>query len=97
MGSRAGAVILDYEEVTEKALRYAHDVRMSELDVRISKAEYRKALSVYWPSISARWNSEYAKDLTGGTEQLDVIGNTVLVQNTTQRNRAGHIETQYRR
>ncbi len=74
--------VLDYGEVIEKALRHAHDVRISELDVRISKAEYRKALSVYWPTVSARWNSEYAKDLTDGTAQLDVIGNTILVQNT---------------
>lgn len=80
---QAGALqILDFDEVTEKALRYAHDINMSALDVKISQAERKKALSLYWPTISSRWNTEYVKDLTDGTAQFTSVGNTVLVQNT---------------
>jgi len=73
---------LDYDEVVEKALRYAHDIRLSRLDIDISRAEQRRAYSLYYPTISARWNTEYIRDLTDGTAQINSIGNTVLLQNT---------------
>lgn len=80
---QAGALqILDFDEVTEKALSHAHDINISALDVKISQAERKKALSLYWPTISSRWNTEYVKDLTDGTAQFTSVGNTALVQNT---------------
>lgn len=81
----AGAVAiqtLDYDEVVEKALGNAHDIRLSRLDIDISRAERRRAYSLYYPTISARWNTEYIRDLTDGTAQINSIGNTVLLQNT---------------
>jgi outer membrane protein len=86
MHSIAGAVTiqtLDYDDVVEKALGNAHDIRLSRLDIDISRAEQRRAYSLYYPTISARWNTEYIRDLTDGTAQINSIGNTVLVQNTT--------------
>ena len=77
-----GLQILDYDEITQKAIRHAHDISMSALDVKISQAEYRRALALYWPTISTRWNTEYVKDLTDGTSKFTSVGNTVLVQNT---------------
>jgi outer membrane protein len=74
--------MLDYDEVNEKALRHAHDIRLSRLDVAISQSSLKRAYSLYYPSISARWNTEYVKDLTDGTAQVTSIGSTVLVQNT---------------
>jgi outer membrane protein len=74
--------VLDYDEVTAKALRNAHDIRMSKLDIAISQASLKRAYSLYYPTLSARWNTEYVKDQTDGTAQVNVIGNTVLTQNT---------------
>ncbi|OPX96996.1 MAG: outer membrane channel protein [Syntrophorhabdus sp. PtaB.Bin006] len=76
------AQVLDYDTVTEKALRYAHDIRMSRLDIDISRSALKSAYSLYYPTISARWNTEYVKDLTDGTAQVNAVGNTVFVQNT---------------
>ena len=77
-----GAQALDYDEVIEKALQNAPDIKMSQFDIRISQSERKKFLSLYYPTISARWNTEYVKDLTSGQKQVNSIGSTVLVQNT---------------
>jgi outer membrane protein len=74
--------LLDYDEVTEKALHHAHDIRMSRLDIAISQSSLKRAYSLYYPTLSARWNTEYVKDQTDGMAQVNVIGNTVLTQNT---------------
>jgi outer membrane protein len=81
-GTGYAAQILDYDEVIEKALRHAHDIRMSQLDITISRSSLKRAYSFYYPTLTARWNTEYVKDQTDGTAQVNVIGNTVLVQNT---------------
>lgn len=78
--------VLEYGAVAEKALRHAYDIRMADLDIRISRASHLEARSQYYPILSARWNSEYVKDLTGGTEQVTAVGNTVLVENTMYQN-----------
>jgi outer membrane protein len=76
------AQVLDYDEVIEKALQNAPDIKMAQLDIRISQAERKRALSLYYPTLSARWNTEYVRDLTNGQKQVNSIGSTVLVQNT---------------
>ena len=77
------AQTLDFESVVEKALKNAHDVRISGLDIQISTSARKKAYSLYYPTLSAKWNSEYVKDLTGGTaQQVTAVGNTVVVENT---------------
>lgn len=81
-GKGMAAQVLDYDEVTDKALRHAHDIRMSQLDINISRSALKSAYSLYYPTISARWNTEYVKDLTDGTAQVNAVGNTVFVQNT---------------
>ncbi|MCX5814997.1 MAG: TolC family protein [Proteobacteria bacterium] len=77
------AQTLDFESVVEEALKNAHDVRISGLDIQISTSARKKAYSLYYPTLSAKWNSEYVKDLTGGTaQQVTAVGNTVVVENT---------------
>jgi len=74
---------LDFESTVENALKNAHDVRISGLDIQISTSARKKAYSLYYPTLSAKWNSEYVKDLTGGTaQQVTAVGNTVVVENT---------------
>jgi outer membrane protein TolC len=80
------AQTLDLENVFEKAVKNAHDVRMSELDIRISRSARKEALSVYYPSLGARWNSGYVKDLTDGTAQVTSVGDMILVENTMFQN-----------
>ena len=76
---------LDYEDLVAKALLNSHDIKISKLDIDISRSSLSSAYALYYPTINTRWNSEYARDLTDGTAQIDVIGNTVLVQNTMYR------------
>ena len=77
------SLVLDLDNVTEKALAHSQDIKMSRYDIGISEAGKKQALSLYYPSISARWNTEYVKDLSDGTQQTTSVGSTVLVQNTT--------------
>jgi outer membrane protein len=79
----SAAATLDYDEVIKKALSNTHDIKMSELDIEISRASLKSANSLYYPTVSGRWNTEYAKDLSDSKSQLNVIGNTILVQNTS--------------
>ncbi len=74
---------VDFETVLMKAVDYSHDIKMSRLDINISQASLTKARSAYYPAIRAQWNTEYARDLTGGTYyQSNYIGGNVFVQNT---------------
>lgn len=77
---------LDLDNVLEKAVKHAHDVRMSELDISISQSAKKEARSAYYPSLGARWNSGYVKDLTGGTAQVTSVGDMILVENTMFQN-----------
>ncbi|MCX5805958.1 MAG: TolC family protein [Proteobacteria bacterium] len=76
------AQTLDLEGVTERALKNAHEVKLSGIDIDISQAMKKRAYSLYYPTLSARWNSEYAKDLSGGTPQVTVVGDTIIGDNT---------------
>jgi len=80
------AQTLDLEYVLEKAVKNAHDVRMSDLDIRISRSAKKEARSVYYPSLGVRWHSGYAKDLTDGTAQVTSVGDMILVENTMFQN-----------
>jgi outer membrane protein TolC len=80
------AQTLDLENVLEKAVKNAHEVRMSDIDIRISRSAKREARSIYYPSLGARWNSGYVKDLTGGTAQVTSVGDMILVENTMYQN-----------
>ncbi len=80
------AQTLDIEYVLEKAVKNAHDVRMSYLDIRISRSAKKEARSVYYPSLGVRWHSGYVKDLTEGTAQVTSVGDMILVENTMFQN-----------
>ena len=80
------AQTLDLENVLEKAVKNAHEVRMSDIDIRISRSAKKEARSVYYPSLGARWNSGYVKDLTDGTAQVTSVGDMILVENTMFQN-----------
>lgn len=80
------AQALDLDNVLEKAVKNAHEVRMSDIDIRISRSAKKEARSVYYPSLGARWNSGYVKDLTDGTAQVTSVGDMILVENTMYQN-----------
>ncbi len=80
------AQMLDFEEVTDRAVKNAYEVKISGIDVAISKAAKKKAYSLYYPTLNARWNYEYVKDLTDGTAQITSVGNTVFGENTMYQN-----------
>lgn len=73
---------LDYDESVDKSLQHAAEIKMARLDIKITQSDRKEALSAYYPTITARWTNEYVRDLTEGLEQVNSIGNTVLVQNT---------------
>jgi outer membrane protein len=77
---------LDFEDVLQAALRHAYDVRTTALDIGISESSLRHTRSLLYPELSARLNSQYVKDLTGGTPQVTAVGTTVLLQNTMYQN-----------
>jgi len=80
------AQILDLERVTELALKNAYDVKLSNIDIDISQAMKKRAYSLYYPTLNVRWNSEYAKDMSGGTSQVTVVGDTIIGDNTRYQN-----------
>jgi outer membrane protein len=85
LGTLAGSK-LDFDDVLQAALRHSYDVRASTLDIGISESSHRQTRSLYYPELSARLNSQYVKDLTGGTPQVTAVGTTVLLQNTMYQN-----------
>jgi outer membrane protein len=82
LGISFAAQTLDLDGVTDLALKNAHEVKLSVIDIDISQAVKRGAYSIYYPTLNARWNSEYAKDLSGGTSQVTVVGDTIIGDNT---------------
>lgn len=80
------ATVIDFDTVTEKAVRHSQEVRMSDIDIRISRSARKEALSTFYPLLSARWNSGYVKDLTDGTAQVTSVGDVILAENTMFQN-----------
>jgi outer membrane protein TolC len=81
-----GGEKLDYEDVVKEAITHSYDIRMSVLDINISQSVLRQTKSLYYPELNTRFNSQYVKDLTGGTPQVTAIGSTILLQNTMYQN-----------
>ncbi len=82
----ACAATLEFEEVLEKALLKAYEIRIAGVDVQIGEAAVGEAESLYYPTVNTRFDSEYAKDLTGGASQITSVGNTVLIDSTRYQN-----------
>jgi outer membrane protein len=77
-----GGTTLEFGDVINAALKHSYDVRTSTIDVGISRSMLRQTRSLYFPELNTRFNSQYVKDLTGGTQQVTAIGTTILLQNT---------------
>jgi outer membrane protein TolC len=73
---------LNFPEVVHAALNHAFDIRLSALDIGISRTAHQQAKAAYYPELSTRFNSQYVRDLTGGTPQVTAVGTTILLQNT---------------
>jgi outer membrane protein TolC len=85
-GLTFAAQTLEFEGVMELALKNAHDIKISNIDINISQAMKKRAYSLYYPTFNARWNSEYVKDLFGGTSQVTAVGDTIIGENTMYHN-----------
>jgi len=77
-----GELRLDFNGTMKAALKHSFDIRLSALDIGISRTGYQQAKALYFPEFNARFNSQYVRDLTGGTPQVTAVGTTILLQNT---------------
>lgn len=82
----ANAETLIYKDVLEKAVNNSYDIKISKVDIKISDTEIKEARAEYFPVISANYNTEYNKDLTGGTSSFTSVGDSVVVNNTRYQN-----------
>jgi len=76
------AETLVYKSVLEKAVKNSYDLKISQIDVRIAQTEIKEARSEYFPLVSLNYNSQYDKDLTGGTSSLTPVGDSIVANNT---------------
>lgn len=76
------AETLIYKAVLEKAVKNSYDLKSAEIDVKISQTKIKEARADYFPMISANLNSQYDRDLTGGTSSLTPVGDSIVVNST---------------
>lgn len=69
---------LNYQNTLERAISNSFDLKMAAVDISISKAQLKIARADLYPTLSAQLNTEYNKDLTGGTGSFAYAGNTMI-------------------
>jgi outer membrane protein TolC len=75
-----------FNEVMDKVVQNAFDVKIAAKDIHISEAGKKETLSLYYPTLKGKWNSEYIKDLSGSQGDLTSVGNSVFGEPTSYRN-----------
>ncbi len=83
-----GAETLSFQTVLDQAIAHSYDLRIAETDIGISRTGILEARSEYFPQIRGRLNSEYQRDLTGGSSAVTTIGDTILPSGTQFQNSA---------